>query len=76
VYPLTPDAPVCELFSVDMGVCGGHMREKVQANGADCRNLRPTISRNLAVGREKRKCLPRVVGTGRRGFSRCRLPKR
>jgi hypothetical protein len=59
VYPLTPDAPVCELFSVDMGVCGGHMREKVQANGADCRNLRPTISRNLAVGREKRKCLPR-----------------
>jgi hypothetical protein len=28
VYPLTPDAPVCELFSVDMGVCGGaHARE-------------------------------------------------
>jgi hypothetical protein len=31
VYPLTPDAPVCELFGVDVGVCGGHMREKVQA---------------------------------------------
>jgi hypothetical protein len=35
VYPLTPDAPVCELFGVDVGVCGGDMREKVQANGAE-----------------------------------------
>ena len=36
----------------------------------------PPTGRNLPQGHEQRECLPRVVGTGRRGFSRCGLPKR
>jgi hypothetical protein len=34
-------------------------REKATPNCGDCGNSRPRIGRNLSLGREKRKCLPR-----------------